>query len=106
VWANGNKIASIGVAVKRWVSFHGFALNYETDLKYFDLMDPCGLVGEKMTSMAKILGEGISRKELAERITFHFEEVFKKEWEAKGLEGLVEDSRWPIVMKHPVPNIQ
>jgi len=92
VWANGNKIASIGVAIKRWVSFHGFALNYETDLKYFDLIDPCGLVGEKMTSMAKILGEEISRKELAERVIFRFKEVFKKEWEKKDLEGLIADS--------------
>ena len=93
VWANGNKIASIGVAIKRWVSFHGFALNYETDLKYFDLIDPCGLVGEKMTSMAKILGKAISRKEVAERIIFHFREVFKKEWEERDLEGLMAVSR-------------
>jgi len=99
VWANGNKIASIGVAIKRWVSFHGFALNYETDLKYFDLMDPCGLVGEKMTSMAKILGKEISRKELAERIIFHFKGVFKKEWEKKDLEGLITDNRRPIEIK-------
>jgi lipoate-protein ligase B len=90
VWAEGNKIASIGVAIKRWVSFHGFALNYETDLKYFDLMDPCGLVGEKMTSMAKILGREISREELAEKVIFRFKEVFKKGWEEKDLEWLME----------------
>ena len=47
VWVNGDKIASIGVTIKRWVSFHGFALNYETDLKYFDLIHPCGLVGKE-----------------------------------------------------------
>ncbi len=93
VWAKGNKIASVGVAIQRWVSFHGVALNYETDLKYFDLMDPCGLVGKKMTSMAKILGREISRKELAGRILFHFREVFKKEWEEKDLEGLISDGR-------------
>ena len=89
IWAKGNKIASIGVAIKRWVSFHGIALNYETDLKYFDLIDPCGLVGEKMTSMAEIIGEKISRKELTERIIFHFKEIFKKEWEKKDLDGLM-----------------
>ena len=93
VWANGNKIASIGVAIKRWVSYHGFALNYETDLKYFDLIDPCGLVGKKMTSMAKVLGKAISREEVAERIIFHFKEVFKKEWEETDLEGLIADGR-------------
>jgi lipoate-protein ligase B len=104
IWANGDKIASIGVAIKRWVSFHGFALNYETDLKYFDLMDPCGLVGEKMTSMAKILGKKICRKELAERIIFHFKEVFKKGWEEKGLDGLIADRRWQVEIKKQIPS--
>jgi len=83
IWVGGDKIASIGVAIKRWVSFHGFSLNYETDLKYFDLINPCGLLGQKMTTMSKILGTKISRESLAERIIFHFEEVFKKEWERK-----------------------
>ena len=102
VWANGNKIASIGVAIKRWVSFHGFALNYGTDLKYFDLMDPCGLVGKKMTSMAKILGKEISRKELAERIIFHFKEVFKKEWEKKALKELIDEHQIPSPVSNRV----
>ena len=104
VWAKGNKIASIGVAIKRWVSFHGVALNYETDLKYFDLIDPCGLVGEKMTSMAKILGKEISRKELEERILFHFKEVFKRDWEKKDLEELKADSLGLIEVKVPIPS--
>jgi lipoate-protein ligase B len=89
VWVNGEKIASIGVAIKRWVSFHGFALNYETDLKYFDLIHPCGLVGKKMTSMKKILGEKISRESLTERISFHFKEVFQRDWEEKCLKELI-----------------
>ena len=93
VWAKGSKIASIGVAIKQWVSFHGVALNYETDLKYFDLIDPCGLVGEEMTSMAKILGKEVSREELAGKIIFHFKEVFKKDWEKKDLDGLIADGR-------------
>jgi lipoyl(octanoyl) transferase len=110
VWANGNKIASIGVAIKRWVSFHGFALNYKTDLKYFDLMDPCGLVGEKMTSMANILGKEISRKELAERIMFHFKEIFKKKWEEKELKELIDEHQIPspfpdrVQGEHETPN--
>jgi lipoate-protein ligase B len=106
VWANGHKIASIGVAIKRWVSFHGFALNYETDLKYFDLVDPCGLVGEKMTSMAKILGKQISRKEVAERIVLRFKEVFKKEWEERDLGGLVAGNRRQVENKYPIPSIR
>jgi lipoate-protein ligase B len=91
VWVNGDKIASIGVTIKRWVSFHGFSLNYETDLKYFDLIHPCGLVGKKMTSMAEILGEEITRESLTERICFHFKEVFQREWEEKEPEELIQE---------------
>ena len=89
VWVNGDKIASLGVAIKRWVSFHGIALNYETDLEYFDLIDPCGLVGKKMTTMAKILGRKISRDSLIERIKFRFQQVFEREWEQKNLEDIL-----------------
>jgi lipoate-protein ligase B len=85
VWVDGDKIASIGVTIKRWVSFHGFSLNYETDLKYFDLIHPCGLVGKKMTSMKKILGADISRVDLIEKISLHFKEIFQKDWEEKDL---------------------
>jgi lipoate-protein ligase B len=93
VWVNGDKVASIGVAIKRWVSLHGFSLNYETDLKYFDLIHPCGLVGKKMTTMARLLGVGarISRGRLSERIVFHFKKAFIKEWEEKKLEDLIAD---------------
>jgi lipoate-protein ligase B len=89
VWVESDKIASIGVAIKRWVSFHGLALNYETDLKYFDLINPCGLVGQKMTTMEKILGAKISRNDLSQKIILHFREIFKKEWEEKNLEQLI-----------------
>ena len=56
VWVEGEKIASIGVAVRRWVSYHGFALNVAPDMKFFDLIHPCGLRGIKMTSLARRLG--------------------------------------------------
>lgn len=93
VWVGSDKIASIGVAIKRWVSFHGVALNYETDLKYFDLINPCGLVGQRMTTMGKILGTKISRSDLTQKIIFHFQEVFKKEWEERKLEHLISEGR-------------
>jgi lipoate-protein ligase B len=96
VWVEREKIASVGVAIKRWVSFHGFALNYETDLKYFDLINPCGLKGEKVTSMAEILGTEIPRKRLSERILFRFKEVFKRDWEEKDLKELIADGRLEI----------
>jgi lipoate-protein ligase B len=72
VWAGEEKIASIGVAVRRWVSYHGFALNVSPDLRGFDLIHPCGLHGVRMTSMAKLLGEppvfDAARERTAERM--------------------------------------
>jgi lipoate-protein ligase B len=89
VWVEREKIASVGVAIRRWVSFHGFALNYGTDLKYFDLINPCGIEGNKMTSMAKILGKRISRESLAKRISLNFREIFEREWEEKDIQELM-----------------
>jgi lipoate-protein ligase B len=56
VWVGERKIASIGIAVRRWVSYHGFALNVCPDLAAFDVIHPCGLHGVQMTSIAEQLG--------------------------------------------------
>jgi lipoyl(octanoyl) transferase len=56
VWTRGRKIASIGIHVKQWVTYHGFALNVNTDLSYFDLIIPCGIRDVVMTSVAMELG--------------------------------------------------
>jgi lipoyl(octanoyl) transferase len=55
VWTAGRKIASIGIHVKQWVTFHGFALNVSTDLSPFDLIVPCGIRNVVMTSVAEEL---------------------------------------------------
>jgi lipoyl(octanoyl) transferase len=56
VWTGGRKIASIGIHVKQWVTFHGFALNVTTDMAYFDLIVPCGIPNVVMTSVSRELG--------------------------------------------------
>ncbi len=56
VWTRGRKIASIGVHVKQWVTLHGFALNVDPDLSWFEAIVPCGLHGVTMTSVARELG--------------------------------------------------
>jgi lipoyl(octanoyl) transferase len=56
VWTRGRKIASIGIHVKQWVTFHGFALNVTTDMTYFDLIVPCGIPNVVMTSVSRELG--------------------------------------------------
>jgi len=59
IWVQGRKLASIGVAVTDWVTYHGFALNVNTDLSYFELIRPCGLDPSTMTSMQKISGRAL-----------------------------------------------
>ena len=61
VWTAGRKIASIGIHVRQWVTWHGFALNVLTDLSYFDLIVPCGIPNVAMTSIQKELAERAPR---------------------------------------------
>ncbi|UCF70344.1 MAG: lipoyl(octanoyl) transferase LipB [candidate division WOR-3 bacterium] len=79
VWTESGKICSIGVAVKKWVSFHGFALNVNTDLNYFDLIVPCGLKNVEMVSMQKILGREIAMDEIKESVVSSFGSIFGQE---------------------------
>lgn len=64
VWVGEAKIASIGIGVRRWISWHGFALNVSTDLRAFDAIVPCGLAGVSMTSMETQLGRRIPLAEV------------------------------------------
>ncbi len=80
VWVKQEKIASVGVAIKRWVSLHGLALNCGTDLTYFDLIHPCGLEGITMTSIERIAGATISRERISQSMIIRFKEVFPRQW--------------------------
>ncbi len=73
------KLGAIGVHLSRWVTSHGFAYNVSTDLRYFDLIVPCGLAGSKATSLEKLLDRRVERHQTARRITAHFAEVFSLE---------------------------
>jgi lipoate-protein ligase B len=76
VWVGGRKVASIGVAVTNWVTFHGFALNVNTDLSYFSLIKPCGLDPEKITSMKQVLGRQVRFEDVKRAVVANFTEVF------------------------------
>jgi len=78
VWVNGGKIASIGLGVKKGISFHGFALNVNTDLKYFNYIVPCGISNIKMTSIEKIIGFKISLNRVKKECTEQILKNFKK----------------------------
>ncbi len=70
------KLAAIGVHLSRWVTSHGFAYNVSTDLRYFDLIVPCGISGKKATSLEKLLGRVVERGEAAGKLARRFGEVF------------------------------
>lgn len=70
------KIGAIGVHLSRWVTSHGFAYNVSTDLRYFDLIVPCGIAGKRATSLEKLLGRRVELKEVAPRIAAHLGEIF------------------------------
>jgi len=78
VWVEGRKIASIGIAVRRWISYHGFAMNIDNDLTDFAAIIPCGLPGVTMTSMCRELGEPVAKNQVAEILIGHFGTVMQR----------------------------
>ncbi len=75
IWVKGKKLASIGVAVTEWVTYHGFALNVNTDLSYFELIRPCGLNPSTMTSMQKITGRVLPFADVKARFAREYSSV-------------------------------
>ena len=76
---NERKIGAIGIHVARGITSHGFAFNVATDLRYFELIVPCGIAERKATSLEKVLGRAVKRNEAATKIVEHFGEVFGRD---------------------------
>lgn len=76
IWLGTRKIAAIGVAVKSWVTWHGFALNVGPDLRYFNGIVPCGIVDGTVTSMKEELGFLPEMEEVKQLVSRQFAEIF------------------------------
>jgi len=76
VWVENSKITAIGIAVKRWVTMHGFAFNVNTDLNHFRWINPCGITDKGVTSLQKLLGRAEDYEKLNERVIWYFTQVF------------------------------
>ena len=103
IWVDNRKIAAIGVAVRRCITFHGLALNVNTDLSYFNRIIPCGLSWAEVTSMAMELGGEQTKSEVRERFLHHFAECFgySKIEKAEDGEWKIEDRDPPSSILHP-----
>lgn len=73
------KICAMGVRASRWVTMHGFALNVNADLGYFDNIIPCGIKGKAVTSMHAELGREVDEEEVKQKIIKHFADLFEAE---------------------------
>ena len=84
------KLAAIGVHISRWVTSHGFAYNVSTDLRFFDLIVPCGIPDRKATSLEKLLGPTVPESEVGPRIAKHLGELFSLEMKGTSKKDLLQ----------------
>jgi lipoate-protein ligase B len=77
--AGEEKLAALGVHLSRWVTSHGFAYNVSTDLRYFDLIVPCGIAGKRATSLERVLDRAVSSEEVRPKLVSHFGQIFDRE---------------------------
>jgi lipoyl(octanoyl) transferase len=86
--AGEEKLGAIGVHVSRWVTSHGLAYNVATDLRYFDLIVPCGIQGKRATSLERLRGQDVNLKDVTPRIVRHLGDCFDRDFRARTLESL------------------
>lgn len=90
VWVGGQKLASIGVAISNWVTYHGFALNVSTDMSYFNLIRPCGLNPETMTSMQVLTGKRTDIQEVKAAVAEEYSSAVGETFASQGATKVLE----------------
>ncbi|MFO7900468.1 MAG: lipoyl(octanoyl) transferase LipB [Planctomycetota bacterium] len=85
VWAGDEKVCAMGVAIKRWITYHGLALNVDPDLDHFRLITPCGIADKGVTSLRRLLARPVHLEEVKERLVRQFAAEF--EYDAVEREG-------------------
>lgn len=78
VWTQSGKIAAMGVHISRWITRHGFALNVNTDMAFYKLIIPCGIVGKAVTSMQQMLSRTLAMEEIAGEYMEIFGDAFQR----------------------------
>ncbi len=91
VWVGNEKVAAIGIGVRHWVTWHGFALNISTELDAFRMIVPCGIRDRGVTSLERLLGRAVPPGEVVERVVESFAAVFVAQWEPRSV-GALPDS--------------
>jgi lipoyl(octanoyl) transferase len=95
------KLGALGVHLSRWVTSHGFAYNVSTDLRYFDLIVPCGIAGKRVTSVERAVGRAVSMSDACARLIDHFASVFARRASKIGTEELREIlQNAPVAAEH------
>lgn len=88
VWVGEDKICAMGVAVHKWITMHGLALNVDPDLKAFSFITPCGIAGRGVTSMAKLRESPPFMEEVIDRFIAHFSQIFSMTLEPGSIDPL------------------
>ncbi len=76
VWVDNEKIAAIGVSIRKWIALHGLALNVHPNLEHFSFINPCGILDRGVTSIARVLSRDVPMEVVVKGLVNHFSEVF------------------------------